>query len=62
MTYFVLGLECLKTAEVWGLHESKKIAESQASYLEHAKSPLCCQKYIVMTGTEIKKQKITLYA
>lgn len=62
MTYFVLGIEPFKYAEIHGQHESKKIAISQAEKLEQKKSPLCCQNYTVMTCTEIKKQKLILYS
>lgn len=61
MPYFVLGVECLKTAEVRATIGSKKKAIELANFLEENKSPLCCQKYTVMTTTEAKK-KYDLYS
>lgn len=62
MTYYVLGIEPFNTAEIRGMHESKKKAVSQAQYLEKNKNSLCCQIYKVFTNTEIKRRKIKLYA
>jgi hypothetical protein len=61
MTYFVLGIEPFEVAEVCGTHSNKKVAISQAQYLEKNKSPLCCQRYTVMTTTEAKR-KYELYS
>lgn len=55
MPYFVLGIECMKTAEVRATIGSKKKAIGLASLLEKNKSHLCCQRYEAMTVTEAKK-------
>lgn len=61
MTYFVLGIECMHTAEVRATCSNKKTAISIAENLEKNKHKLCCQKYEVMTVTEAKK-KYELYS
>ena len=56
MPYFVLGIECMNTAEVRATISNKKIAIELANHLEKNKSHLCCQRYEVMTVTEAKKR------
>ena len=56
MSYFVLGIECLKTAEVRATMSSKKKAIELALLLEKNKKRGCCQRYDVMTVTEAKKR------
>ena len=61
MTYFVLGIEAFKTAEVRATISNKRKAVEMANNLEKNKSPLCCQHYEAMTVTEAKK-KYDLYS
>ena len=60
MTYFVIGIEPFKIAEVWGVFENREKAEQQADFLEQKKHPLCCQKYVCMEEREAR-EKFTLY-
>lgn len=59
---FVLGIEPYKMAQVWGIHSNKQKAIKQAEYMEKTKPELCCQRYVAMTKTEIKKAKYQLFA
>jgi hypothetical protein len=60
-TYYTLGLEPFKMAEVRGIHASKQIALTQAKNLENNKHPLSCQSYKVLTQTQVKKEKWELF-
>ncbi len=60
MIYYVLGIEPFKVAQVYGVYSNKKIAQEQAEMLEKNKHKLNCQRYVALTGTEIKKQKLEL--
>lgn len=61
MTIYVLGIEPFKMAQVYGIHNNKNIARSQAEYLETNKHKLNCQRYAALTQTEIKRLKLELY-
>ena len=60
--YFVLGLEPFKQGCVCGIYDNKQKAVSHALLLEQNKPRLCCQRYEVVTKTEIKRRKLELYA
>lgn len=60
-TYYVLGLEPFKMAEVYGIHSDRKIAKPQADALEKNKHPLCCQTYVVKSETEVNREKWELF-
>ena len=60
--YFVCGCEPFKVAQVWGIHGSKQKALKQAAWLEQTKPAMTCQRYEVVTKTEIKRRKLALYA
>jgi hypothetical protein len=60
-TYYVLGIEPFKMAEVRGIHVDRKTAEGQAAALENKKHLLHCQRFTVKTATEVKKEKLKLY-
>ena len=60
--YIVIGKEAFNYGQIQGIHSSKNKAKKQAEYLEQNKKALCCQSYMVMTKTEIKQSKITLYS
>lgn len=61
-TYYTLGLEPFKMAQVYGIHGNKQIAIQQAESLEKRKHPLHCQSFVVMTQTQIKKEKWELFS
>lgn len=58
---YVLGIEPFKIAQVYGIHRNKQIAIKQVEYLEKNKHSLCCQRYEVLTKSEIKKRKYELF-
>lgn len=58
---YVLGIEPFKVAQVYGIHSNKKIAQEQAEHLETIKHSLNCQRYKVLTDTEVKRMKLELY-
>jgi hypothetical protein len=60
-TYYVLGIEIFKMAEVRGIHPDRKTAEGQAAALEKRKHKLHCQRFAVKTATEVKREKLILY-
>jgi len=60
--YFVLGVEPFKVAQVWGVHDNKQKATRHAQLLAQNKPALCCQRYVALTKTEIKRRKLELYA
>lgn len=59
--YIVIGLEVFNYAEIRGIHSNKKDAISQAEFLQKNKKPMICQNYKVVTQTDVKKNKITLF-
>lgn len=61
MTIYVLGIEPFKVAQVYGIHNNRKIAEEQANYLEENKHKLNCQRYVALSKTEVNKMKLELY-
>ena len=61
-TYFTLGLEAFKMAQVYGIHGDKKIALQQVQALENKKHSLHCQTFEVKTKTQISKEKWELFS
>lgn len=61
-TYYTLGLEPFKLAQVYGVHGNKEVALKQAEQLDQEKHPHCCQVYKVLTETEVKKGKWELFS
>jgi len=60
-TYYTLGLEPYKMAEVYGIHSNKKVALNQAESLENNKNKMSCQDFKVLTETQVKKEKWELF-
>jgi len=60
-TYYVLGIEPFKMAEVRGIHADRKTATGQATALKSKKHLLHCQRFTVKTATEVKREKLELY-